>query len=127
MSFLTELRGWLGLDPDATTLATSVSRENPLFVYVKIPGNIEPLERASRFEDPIQEALHEAGLGDITGGGSQLSDPEPDGRRLVEFCGLDVDLYDVHAGLALLRSELRCLSAPPGTALLYEVDVIKNR
>jgi hypothetical protein len=121
MSFLKELKSWLGLDSENVTL-TSVNRDNPLFVYIKLPVDIDPLERSEIFEDPLQEALEAADLGTITGGGSQLSEPDSEGERSVEFCGIDVDLYDVKKGLALLRRELVRLEVPKGTLLLYELD-----
>jgi hypothetical protein len=43
------------------------------FFYVRIPGNVEPLERGARFEDPLEAALQESGLGSVEGGGSQTS------------------------------------------------------
>ncbi|HEX4605912.1 MAG TPA: hypothetical protein VH724_18065, partial [Candidatus Angelobacter sp.] len=47
---------------------------------------------------------------------------DDDSENSVEFCGLDVDLYEAVKGLALLRRELVGLHAPPGTVLLYELD-----
>jgi len=61
-------------------------------------------------------------LGTVTGGGSQFSEPDEDGNDFVEFCGIDVDLYDAVKGLALLRGELVRLHVPPGTMLLYQLD-----
>lgn len=40
------------------------------------------MERGELFEDPLQEALDKEHLGEITGGGSQLSDPDESGTRL---------------------------------------------
>lgn len=120
MSFLKTLKDALGVDSDARQ--EPISRAHPLFVYVKIPGNISPDERAYRFEDPLQEALDRTKLGDITGGGSQLGAPDEQGRPTIEFCGLDVDLWDAASGLALVRSELTRLNAPAGTLLCYELD-----
>lgn len=40
----------------------------------------------------------------------------------MEFCGLDVDLYSVAEGLAVLRRELVRLNASSGTSFLYELD-----
>jgi hypothetical protein len=122
LSFLRELKGWLGMDGSSNTRASDVTRANALFVYIKMPGDIDPLDRGERFEDPLEEALTREGLGTITGGGSQLSEPDDDGDRSVEFCGIDVDLYNVENGLALLRRELIHLEAPLGTLLLYELD-----
>lgn len=121
MGFLKEIKGWLGLDPDSITQVDQISRDNPLFVYIKIPGDIDPMDRGERFEDPLQLALDNESLGEITGGGSQLAELEKDGDR-IEFCGIDVDLYEAVKGLALLRHELVRLRVPPWTMLLYERD-----
>ena len=101
---------------------TEVNRDNPLFVYIKLPVDLDPFERTERFADPLMEALEAASLGRITGGGSQFSEPDSEGEDSVEFCGIDVDLYEVKRGLALLRRELRRLDVPTGTLLLYELD-----
>jgi hypothetical protein len=113
-----------GHPPDADSNATKgqISRENPLFVYIRIPGDIDPEERWQKFADPLQQALEKDDLGDVTGGGTLFSEPDEDGNDFVEFCGIDVDLYDAAEGLALLRRELTRLQAPPGTALLYKLE-----
>lgn len=121
MGFLKEIKSWIGLDPESITRMNEVSETKPLFVYIKIPGDLDPMDRGELFEDPLQEALDKERLGEITGGGSQLSDPS-ESENSIEFCGIDVDLYDAVIGLALLRNELVRLKAPPGTMLLYELD-----
>lgn len=121
MSFLKEIKSWIGLDPESITRMNEVSETKPLFVYIKIPGDLDPMDRGELFEDPLQEALDKERLGEITGGGSQLSEPSESGNS-IEFCGIDVDLYDAVRGLALLRNDLVRLKAPPGTMLLYELD-----
>ncbi len=122
MSFLKELKSWLGLDPDAITRETEVNEANPLFVYVKIPADLQPLQRGELFEDPLQEALEREKLGTVTGGGSQLSEADSEDHREIEFCGIDIDLYNPIKGLALVHRELIRLNAPPGTMLLYELN-----
>ncbi|HEY3767822.1 MAG TPA: hypothetical protein VGN44_04045 [Candidatus Angelobacter sp.] len=119
MGFLKEIKGWLGLDPDSITRVDQVSKDNPLFVYIKIPADIQPLDRSSLFEDPLQAALEKEGLGAITGGGSQLAN---ESGNKIDFCGIDVDLYEAIQGLELLRRELVRLKAPPCTMLLYELN-----
>jgi hypothetical protein len=120
VSFLKELKGWLGLDIDSTTRPSEVSAANPLFVYIKLPCDIQPMERGEQFEDPLQEALEREELGNITGGGSQLSDEGA--GAFIMFCGIDVDLFNAEKGLTLLRRELINLEAPSDTVLLYELD-----
>ena len=121
MSFLKDLKSCLGRDSENLTLA-SVNRDNPLFVYIKLPVDIDPFDRTEAFADPLHEALQGADLGAITGGGSQFSEPDSEGEESVEFCGIDALLYDVKKGLALLRRELLRLEVPAGTTLLYEVN-----
>jgi hypothetical protein len=62
------------------------------FIYIKIPGNIGPHDRGELFEDKIDPVLEKEGLGSVSGGGSSLGDERPDGTRVVEFCGIDVDV-----------------------------------
>ena len=102
--------------------ATPSPFDPQLFIYVKIPGDIQPLERGARFEDPLHKLLKASGLGAITGGGSQMDDPYPDGRARVEFCGLDVDVFDRDRARTFLRDELFKMGAPLGTELHYTVD-----
>lgn len=82
------------------------------FFYVRIPGNIQPIERGERFEDPLQAALVAANLGEVTGGGSQMGE-----GKTVEFCGLDVEVTDRNKGLQIIRAVLRRLGAPAGTVI----------
>ena len=89
------------------------------FVYLKIPADIGPLVRAERFEDPIDDALAQEGLGEVSGGGSSLGLARPDGSRPIEFCGIDIDCSDREATLALLRVLLPGLGLPAGSELHY--------
>ena len=98
-------------EPGQEPLATG------LFVYVAIPGRIEPIERSERFEDPLSEALERAGLGEVTGGGSWLTHPDEQGRQFVESCGIDLDIRDPIAGIPFVLQELRKLNAPRGSRL----------
>jgi hypothetical protein len=120
MSFLKELKDVLGRDAFSTEIS-QINENNPLFVYVKIPAQLDPMERTELFADPLQEALVREKLGTVTGGGS-LSAPDDDAGSEIEFCGIDVDLYDPEKGLTLLHRELIRLEAPPDTALLYELN-----
>lgn len=120
MSFLKELKDVLGRDSFPTEIS-QINETNPLFVYIKIPAQLDPLERSELFGDPLQEALERERLGTVTGGGS-LSAPDDDDGSEIEFCGIDVDLYDPEKGITLLHRELIRLEAPPDTVLLYELN-----
>jgi hypothetical protein len=86
-------------DPDRNASTDQIGHDNPLFVYIRIPGDLDPQDRWERFADPLQQALEKDDLGAVTGGGSQFSEPDEDGNDFVEFCGIDVDLYDAAKGL----------------------------
>ena len=98
--------------------------EDPLFVFVKIPEPLEPLERADKYEDPLEESLTSSGAGVLTGGGAMLSAPDADGHREIEWFGIDIDLFDFDSGLELIRTDLTRLGAPKGTILEYTVNGI---
>ena len=91
-----------------------------LFVSVHIPEALMPLERVARYEDPLTTELVRQGLGEVTGGGTQLGARKPDGKHDILGVDLDVDLADARRGLPALRAALRRLNAPPGTELVYE-------
>lgn len=98
----------------------NVARGPSQFVYVQIPESIMPVEREGKYGDPLDAALKKAGVGEVTGGGSQMSAPDKEGKRAVEWVGLDVSLTDFDKGLPLLKSELLKLGAPSATVLEYE-------
>ncbi|HUQ11512.1 MAG TPA: hypothetical protein VM146_14460 [Steroidobacteraceae bacterium] len=108
----------------AATLAGCAPPEPPpqprgLFVVVHIPEGLIPLERAARYEEPLGQALEARGLGEVSGGGSQMSPPRPDGTHEIISIDIDVDLADAAHGLPALREELHKLHPPPGTQLAY--------
>jgi hypothetical protein len=93
---------------------------NPqLFIYVMIPEDIQPIARGEKYEDPITSKLEAAGLGAVSGGGSQLDQPNPDGSVRIKFCGIDIDVVALPRALELLRVELPFLAIPVGTELHY--------
>ena len=122
MGILKEMDGSLRPDPNSTMRVHQIRRDDPLFAYIQIPGDLDPQDRWEKFADPLQQALEKDDLGAVTGGGSQFSEPDEDGNDFVEFCGIDIDLYDAVKGLALLRQELVRLQVPPGTMLLYRLE-----
>jgi hypothetical protein len=93
-------------------MAEGAAARGEHFVYVRIPEPLRPPERGDKYEDPLDAALAEVGLGEVTGGGQQLGE----GGSIV-YCGVDVVLRDRIAGLAFLKGALRRLVAPAGTVI----------
>lgn len=108
------------------TSAAASTQDEPgassVFVFVKIPESIMPVERGEKYEDPLDIALKKAGVGEVTGGGSQLGEPDKDGSPTINWVGIDVDLTDQATSLPLLKAELKRLGAPQGTTIEYELD-----
>jgi hypothetical protein len=121
MSILSRVVSWFGRDPEAERFEAGARTETP-FVYVKIPEDIGPVDRGAKYEDPIEEQLQAAGLGQVSGGGSALGTQRADGTQGVEFCGIDLDVTHLDRALALLRETLPKLGAPDGTELHYTVS-----
>ncbi len=61
------------------------------------------------FEDELEEALEQQGLGEVIGGGTAI-----DGS----FCDISIDVADISAGLHLIREVLRRCEAPETTVIL---------
>lgn len=96
-----------------------ISRDNPLFLYIMIPGDLDPEDRTTRYANPLDEALEREGLGTITGGGSMDSKAD-DGTAV--FVGIDVDLYEAEKGIEVLRRELMRLKVPQRTMMIYHIN-----
>lgn len=123
MDIWKRLASWWSGDSRAEAPETD-SFDVEQFIYVKLLGHIEPIERGE-IEDRIEPLLREANLGEVSGGGSQLGDARPDGTRPIEFCGIDIDTADRNAALELLRSLLPTLEVPAGTELHYTKEGIR--
>lgn len=86
----------------------------PIFAYAKLNARISPLDRGGRYEDPLAEALAENGYAQVTGGGTGLF---PNGEP--EYCGIDLNLFEVAKGVPFVCEFLATCGAPRGSALIY--------
>ena len=87
------------------------------FVFAKIMDTVGPMERAAKYENPLDRDLEAKDLGMVTGGGTQTA---KDGG--IEWVGIDIDLADLDRGIEFTRRRLRELGAPAGSVLEYRVD-----
>ena len=91
------------------------------FVYVRMPGDVQPVERHYLFEDPIQEQLQLRNLGYVSGGGTMQSAPDENGATTIILTGIDIEADDLDAVRDLLRTLLPELGAPLETQIEYTV------
>jgi hypothetical protein len=87
------------------------------FITARLNAKVQPIDRGDYYEDPLSETLKAAGLGDVTGGGTQMTD-EPCG---IEFCDLEICVHDTdEQTIAAITSRLNDLGAPKGSRLIVE-------
>ena len=101
----------------ALLVCSAVAQSTNTFVFVKVTESIQPVGRGQKYEDPLDAALKQAKLGEVTGGGSSLTKD-----RKIEWVGVDVELNNLMRGIPFLRAKLRELGAPKGSTLEYEVQ-----
>jgi hypothetical protein len=89
------------------------------FIYVYLPEPIEADERFERYHQVIDSELRVLGIGYVGGGGTLLSEEQPDGSRYIIHSGVDVEAIDVPKVREILRALLPELGCRPGTCLRY--------
>jgi hypothetical protein len=93
----------------------------PHFVLARFFEHIEPIDRGDRYEDPLNEVLESAGIGRVTGGGSQLTE---EGR--IEFADIEIELVDLDAALQAAVEALERAGAPEGSEILQDGNVLRE-
>lgn len=89
------------------------------YVVARLNARVQPMDRGEYYEDPLEETLGKAGLGEITGGGTQLAD-EPAG---IEFCDIEIRVSSVSdETLLAISKRLEELGAPKGSKLIVEAE-----
>ncbi|MCA9039233.1 MAG: hypothetical protein KDA65_02685 [Planctomycetaceae bacterium] len=87
--------------------------ENEWFVLINLNHKINPLDRGDRYEDPLDDALQDAGLGELNGGGTAISDTGE-----VTSSDIELTLYDLQNGVPFVIAVLTELGAPKGSKLV---------
>lgn len=90
---------------------------NTISAYARLNARIMPLDRGERYEDPLGDALAENGFGAVTGGGTMQS---KEGE--IEYCGIDLDLFDLSKAVPFVCRFLTEIGAPKGSKLEYELN-----
>ena len=93
----------------------------PYLIIARLYEHLEPMDRGERYEDPLHAVLEPAGLGRVTGGGSQLSQSGE-----IDFADVEIELSDLDNALAVTVTTLEQTGAPTGSEILYEGKVCEN-
>jgi hypothetical protein len=85
-------------------------------VVASLNARLQPVDRGALYEDPLDQALREAGLGSVTGGGTQLAETGE-----LEHCDIEIELADgTWERLEVVVALLERLGAPKGSRLLVD-------
>ena len=81
--------------------------------------HIEPINRGDRYEDPLDAVLRERGLGEVTGGGSQLSETGE-----IECADVEIQVANPDAAIPVIVECLESAGAPAGSELVSESGAV---
>ncbi|MDJ0936041.1 MAG: hypothetical protein QNJ06_17875 [Kiloniellales bacterium] len=89
-----------------------------VLVVARLNARAQPLDRYEVYEEGLTEMLESRGLGEVSGGGTQMTDSGE-----VAFCDIEIVLPDLSdTALDELRQCLEALGAPKGSAFILEPD-----
>jgi hypothetical protein len=89
----------------------------PHVVLARVYEHIEPIDRGDRYEDPLQAVLETAGIGRVTGGGSQLNE-----LGGISFAEVEIELANLDDALRIVVDALERAGAPQGSELIDPAD-----
>jgi len=82
------------------------SMSTPIFLEIVFQSADFTFGGRDEIEDPLEEALQDAGIGEVTGGGSGMG-----------TANIDVDVFDLEKGVALIRAVLKDIGVAPSTII----------
>ena len=94
---------------------------DPVTLIARLYEHIEPLDRGERYEDPLDDALRAAQIGEVTGGGSQLGQTGE-----IEFADVEIRARSVDEALPVIVRSLEDSGAPAGSQILDENGVVRE-
>jgi hypothetical protein len=92
------------------------SKEFPALIIARLNDRAQPMDRGELFEDPLQEMLTEAGMGEVSGGGTMLAKTKEIDFCELEICAQDGEQSTVDSIIAMLEK----LGAPKGSKLIVD-------
>lgn len=103
-------------------------------IKIIIPESLGPLDRAEKYEDPLNNTLVTENLGKIISAGTYLSENvDHDGKREITNAVIEIDLNDFDKGIKKIIKNLKFIEAPSGTVIQfqdsemneYEIDIFE--
>ena len=93
----------------------------PTTLIARLYEHIEPMDRGARYEDPLHTALADRGLGEVTGGGSQLTRTGE-----IAFADLELRVTNVDEAIPVIVASLESSGAPLGAEVIGDGGVLRE-
>jgi hypothetical protein len=98
-------------------MSKNAPKNQPIFAYAQLNARIMPIQRGELYETPLLEALDANGFGEVSGSGTMQ---QKTGE--IEYCGIDINFFDIHNGPPFVCQFLNDRGAPKGSQLTYQLD-----
>lgn len=97
-------------------MTNETTSDSATHLTLQLNARLQPMHRGEYFEDPLDEALHEADIGAVDGGGTmQMESGE------VEYCDIEVEILgDPAKAIELVIATAVRLGAPKGSKIHLE-------
>ena len=96
-----------------------ITKPSGTIVIARLNDRAQPVDRGELYEDPLQELLTGNAWGEVSGGGSQLSE-----QGEIQFCDIEILLVEVTPEiLGAIATKLESLGAPVGSRMLSEPEL----
>ena len=100
------------------TLIEKLKKPHSSFLVAQLNARLQPIHRGEFFEDPLNEALDRAALGQVSGGGT-LQDVTGE----IEYCDIEIEIAGhVAEAVEYVIDTLERLGAPKGSKLHVEAE-----
>jgi len=100
------------------TLIEKLKKPRTSILVAQLNARLQPIHRGEFFEDPLNEALDRAALGQVSGGGTLQ-----DATGEIEYCDIEIQIAgQVSEAVKYVTDTLETLGAPKGSKLHVEAD-----
>ena len=100
------------------TLINKLKKPRTSILVAQLNARLQPIHRGEFFEDPLNEALDRAALGQVSGGGTMQA-----ATGEIEYCDIEIQIADeVPKAVKYIVDTLESLGAPKGSKLHIETE-----
>jgi len=100
------------------SLMEKLKGSQPSYLVARLNARLQPIHRGEFFEDPLNDVLDRAALGQVSGG-----DTMQDVNGEIEYCDIEIEITgQISEAIKCIIDTLENLGAPKGSKLHVEVE-----